>query len=96
MIAMLTIPLSEAAVAMPPMMTGSANTGQVLDIGGKMNCKACGQATTGSAVCTANSCAIFGILADTAVAVEMGQPTFFVVQAVVPKEFALTPSTPPA
>ena len=96
MLALLAVPLSEAAIAMPPMMDTSTSTGRVLDTGSKMNSKVCGQRSAGSAVCSANSCAIFGILADTAIALEPGQLAFLVMQAVAPKEFALTPPIPPA
>jgi hypothetical protein len=95
-IALLAAPLSEVGVNVSSAMGHSMSAAQSLSAASEMTCKACGQSAARSTVCSANPCALFGILAETAIAAEKGQSAFFIVQSVAPEERALTPPTPPA
>jgi hypothetical protein len=92
-IALLAVPLGEAAGAMLPAMIGTV---KVVDSDSQMNCKSCGQPSAASAVCAANSCAIIGIVAEAAIAVERLPSAFFIARALALEEFTSAPPTPPA
>ena len=96
MVALLAVPLSHTAVSGTFPMGHSMVAAESLSADSNMNCKACDQLPVGSTVCPASYCAILGILAHMAVAVDINRSSFSIVQAVAPQQHKLTPPTPPA